>query len=197
MDLTQIGKAIRSARRQHRMSQRQYAQHLGINRNRLSRLEADAGRQPLEVVAMVLERSGFQLTLRPVAGGLGADEREDLEPAAHYELSDAAGRRLPAHCDPYPLNTPHSWWFVRNGGWVTRATQPSWSYECPARSHPRQRQISAADAADGSAERLTARPADSRPADSRPADSRPADSRPADSRPAAADQLRSGPVPHV
>lgn len=57
MDATQVGNVIRSARKRQRMSQRAYAQHLGINRARLARLEVDAGRQPFEHVAQVLARS--------------------------------------------------------------------------------------------------------------------------------------------
>jgi len=43
MDPQQVGDAIRSARRRCRMSQREYAQHLGLSPSRLARLEVDAG----------------------------------------------------------------------------------------------------------------------------------------------------------
>jgi transcriptional regulator with XRE-family HTH domain len=139
MDAAQeVGDAIRSARRRVRMSQREYAQHLGINPSRLARLEINAGRQPLETVALVLQQSGFELSLRPaVDTGPGSPGDADAcEPSTPLGMFDAAGRHLPAHCEPYRLSTPHSWWFVRNGGWVTRAAQPTWSYVCPARSNP-------------------------------------------------------------
>jgi transcriptional regulator with XRE-family HTH domain len=154
MDAAQkVGDAIRCARRGVRMSQREYAQQLGINPSRLARLEINAGRQPLEIVALVLQKSGFELSVQPaVDSGPGSrgspgspdspgspgspDEADAYEPSRPLGMFDAAGRHLPAHCEPYRLSTPHSWWFVRNGGWVTRAAQPTWSYECPARSNP-------------------------------------------------------------
>ena len=153
MDTTQVGDAIRSARKRQRMSQRAYAEQLGINRARLARLEVDAGRQPLEVVAWVLAHSGFELTVRPIADGWDSDDAtgSTQDPrsgkSSLLDLFDAAGRRLPAHCDPYRLPTPHLWWYVRNGGWLTRAIQPIWSYECPARSTPRRRPFRNADRA--------------------------------------------------
>jgi transcriptional regulator with XRE-family HTH domain len=152
MEATQVGNALRSARKKQRMSQRAYAEYLGINRARLARLEVDAGRQPLELVAQILVRSGFELTVRPVADGsdpgdpdrvVSSDKFESGDvcrppsPPSTLDLFDAAGRRFPAHCDPYRLSSPHLWWYVRNGGWLTRAAPPTWSYECPARSTPR------------------------------------------------------------
>ena len=113
MDTTQVGDAIRSARKRQRMSQRAYAEQLGINRARLARLEVDAGRQPLEVVAWVLAHSGFELTVRPIADGWDSDDPtgSTQDPRAGksslLDLFDAAGRRLPAHCDPYQLPRPH------------------------------------------------------------------------------------------
>jgi ribosome-binding protein aMBF1 (putative translation factor) len=170
VDITQVGDAIRSARKRRRMSQRTYALHLGINRARLARLEVDAGHQPLELVAEVLASSGFRLTLRRMDDGSDPDDPADPDapcnpdalsnpdaprnpdalsdpgasgygPPPHFDLFDAAGRHFPAHCDPYRLSSPHPWWYVRNGGWVTRAVPPTWSYECPARSTPRRRRL--------------------------------------------------------
>ena len=139
MTTTQVGDAIRSARKRHIMSQRAFAQHLGINRARLARLEVDAGRQPLELVVSVLAQSGFELTVRPLAEAPDPDDPSGADLSSPFDFFDAAGRRLPAHCDPYPISMPHLWWFVRNGGWLTRAVPPTWSYHCPARSTPRGR----------------------------------------------------------
>jgi transcriptional regulator with XRE-family HTH domain len=139
MHTTAVGDAIRSARRRLAMSQRAYARHLGISPTRLARLEVDARRQPLELVAKVLEQGGFQLTVVPVADEKDPDSSSDRDEPSRVELLDAAGRRLPAHCAPYRLATPHLWWFVRNGGWLTRAVPPTWSYLCPARSRMKGR----------------------------------------------------------
>ena len=137
MDTTEVGYAFRSARKRLRMSQRAYAKHLGISPARMARFEVDAGRQPLELVIQVLAQSGFQLLLRPVADKSDPAHSDDHEQRSTLDLFDAAGRRLPAHCDPYRLSSPQMWWYVRTVWWGTRPAPPVWSYRCPARSNPR------------------------------------------------------------
>ena len=145
--VSEVGRALRKARKQRGLSQREFAQQLGISKSRLARLESDAGPQSLEMVCQVLMASGFRLKVidpeaietevidpevieTEVIAGSGAEAEEAGALAATVvELFDAGGRHFPAHLDAYPLAYPPLYWFVRNGGWITSTPYPQWTYE--------------------------------------------------------------------
>ena len=108
------------------MSQREFAQELGISKSRLARLESNAGPQSLEMISEVLMASGFRLEVIDLSGVVRSG---DALPATLLELRDASGRRFPAHLEAFPLSYPPLYWFVRNGGWLTSAAFPQWTYE--------------------------------------------------------------------
>jgi len=137
--VAEVGRALRMARRRRRLSQREYAERLGVSKSRLARLESNAGPQSLEMVSQVLTASGFQLEVVDVevvdvevveveASRAESPEHEALAKAG-MELCDAAGRRFPAHLDAHPLSFPPLYWFFRNGGWLTAKPFPQWTFE--------------------------------------------------------------------
>jgi transcriptional regulator with XRE-family HTH domain len=124
--VTDVGHALRRARRRRRVSQREFAQQLGISKSRLARLESNAGPQSLDMISEVLMASGFRLEVIDMCGVVRSD---DPLPTTLLELRDASGRRFPAHLDASPLSYPPLYWFVRNGGWLTSTAFPQWTYE--------------------------------------------------------------------
>ena len=123
----EVGRALRKTRRRRGLSQREFAEQLGVSKSRLARLESDAGPASLEMVSQVLMASGFRLE---VIDGSGAQCPEhDKFAATPLELCDVSGRRFPAHLDARPLSFPPMYWFVRNGGWMTSRAFPQWTYE--------------------------------------------------------------------
>jgi transcriptional regulator with XRE-family HTH domain len=136
--VAEVGRALRRARRRQNLSQREYAQRLGVSKSRLARLESDAGPQSLEMVSQVLMASGFRLQVVDVSDGKDGKDgdkprsespEDDGRAEALLELCDAAGRRFPAHLDAHPLSFPPLYWFVRNGGWLTAKPFPQWTYQ--------------------------------------------------------------------
>ena len=125
--VTHVGRALRKARRRRRLSQREFARQVGISKSRLARLESNAGPQSLETASQVLIASGFRLEVVDMSGA--QTQSSDVLPATLVELRDAGGRHFPAHLDACPLEYPPLYWFVRNGGWLTRAPFPQWTYQ--------------------------------------------------------------------
>ena len=121
-----VGRALRRTRKRRGLSQREFAQQLGVSKSRLARLESDPGPQSLEMVSQVLMASGFQLQVVDTSGVEVSSD--DALSATHLELCDASGRRFPAHLDAYPQPYPPAYWFVRNGGWDTSRAFPQWTY---------------------------------------------------------------------
>jgi len=137
--VAEVGRALRKARRRQRLSQREYAQQLGVSKSRLARLESDAGPQSLEMVSQILTASGFRLKVVDVTRGESPED--GALAAARLELCDASGRRFPAHLDARQLAYPPLYWFFRNGGWNTSTPFPQWTFErrfVPHVSHLRQ-----------------------------------------------------------
>jgi transcriptional regulator with XRE-family HTH domain len=125
--VAEVGRALRKTRRRRGLSQREFAQQLGVSKSRLARLESDAGPQSLEMVSQVLLASGFRLE---VIDALGTGRQEvDALSVNLPELYDASGRHFPAHLEAHPLPYPPMYWFVRNGGWNTSKAFPQWTYE--------------------------------------------------------------------
>ena len=130
---SQVGRALRMARRRRGLSQRELAQKIGVSKSRLGRLESDAGPQSLEMVAQVLMAAGYRLEVvdtSAAARDAGAERPKDVEMAAALlELCDVSGRRFPAHLEAHRLAYPPTYWFVRNGGWTTTKAFPEWTFE--------------------------------------------------------------------
>jgi transcriptional regulator with XRE-family HTH domain len=125
--VAEVGCALRMARRRRRLSQREFAQQLGVSKSRLARLESDAGTQSLEMVSQVLMASGFRLEVVAASGALL--QEDDGLAATLLALCDATGRRFPAHLEARAVSYPPTYWFVRNGGWLTSKAFPKWTYE--------------------------------------------------------------------
>jgi len=125
--VTQVGRALRQARRRLGLSQRELAKKLGVSKSRLGRLESDAGPQSLEMVSQVLMATGFRLEVVDASGF--EPQHGDASRAALLDLCDVSGRRFPAHLDARKMGYPPTYWFVRNGGWTTKKPFPEWTFE--------------------------------------------------------------------
>lgn len=125
--VAEVDRALRKTRRRRGLSQREFAQHLGVSKSRLARLESDAGPQSLDMVLQVLMASGFRLEVVDASGA--PLQEHDVPEASPPELYDESGRRFPAHLDAYRLSYPPLYWFLRNGGWTTSKAFPQWTYE--------------------------------------------------------------------
>ena len=79
------------------------------------------------MVSQVLMASGFRLEVIDLSGA--KVQPDDGLTATVQDLRDAGGRHFPAHLDARSLTYPPSYWFVRNGGWLTSAPFPLWTYE--------------------------------------------------------------------
>ena len=123
--VAQVSRALRVARKRRGLSQRELAQQIGVSKSRLARLESDAGPQSLEMVCQVLMASGFRLEVTDASGS----ESSAGSPRSLLELTDAGGRRFPAHLAAHRSGYPPPYWFVRNGGWNTSKAFPEWTYE--------------------------------------------------------------------
>lgn len=132
--------AVRAHRRELGMSQRAYAAHRGISRNRITLIESGhARRVALSAVEDTLEPTPYRLMV-VLRGDLTESEQATLAelrptgsvPAVELVARDSNRRRLPAHLplEPGPVRPP-TWWFARNGGWSTMRTYPLWRYRMP------------------------------------------------------------------
>ncbi len=102
--VAEVGRALRTARKRRGLSQRDFAQQIGVSKSRVGRLESDAGPQSLEMVSQVLMASGFRLEVIDTSGAKA--QQGDASAAALLDLCDVSGRRfrltsthaaLPAH----------------------------------------------------------------------------------------------------
>ncbi|WP_256841538.1 hypothetical protein [Ornithinimicrobium cryptoxanthini] len=89
----QVGLALRADRRRRHESQRAYAATRSLSRDMLARAEVDAGGFRLNTAVALLEGTGFELAVLPVASG---------GPGAWWDPTDVAARtrgggRFPAH----------------------------------------------------------------------------------------------------
>jgi transcriptional regulator with XRE-family HTH domain len=125
--ISQISQALRLARSRRGLSQREFAQQIGVSKSRLARLETDAGPQSVDMVCQVLMASDFRLEV--IDPSRTESPEGDRSATTLLELCDAGGRRFPAHLSAYRLAYPPLYWFVRNGGWNTTKAFPEWTYE--------------------------------------------------------------------
>jgi DNA-binding XRE family transcriptional regulator len=113
-----LAATIRRGRAERGLSQRGLAQHVGVSQSVIARLEAERSDPPLSTVVCVLAAVGARLVV--------PDAAEPTRMAGEY-ARDQAGRRLPAHLEPYRLNEPHRWWPGQTQILLWPNT-PRWSY---------------------------------------------------------------------
>lgn len=103
---------LRAARRTRRVSQRELAQHAGVPRQTLERIEAGHTDPRLGTLEKLLAPIGFQLT---VCNTHGRVLKIDAE---REQLVDWSGRHFPPHWEVSPAGEypSGSWW-----GWARRS----------------------------------------------------------------------------
>jgi transcriptional regulator with XRE-family HTH domain len=102
--------ALHLARARRGLSQRDFAELVGLSPSRVARLERGQGLTALAEVQRVLVSAGLRLAV--VDGGA-----EDWEPATDsWEFRDLAGRRFPAHRTAMLRRGLHTWEWTRYGG---------------------------------------------------------------------------------
>jgi DNA-binding XRE family transcriptional regulator len=121
-DLNHLRQAIAATLRAHRaqlgLSQRALAERAGLPQSTLARLETGTYDPRLSWIVAALGSVGARLVL--------PDAAEPTRMAGEY-ARDEAGRRLPAHLQPYRLSEPHSWWPGQTRILMWPKT-PKWSY---------------------------------------------------------------------
>lgn len=113
-----VAATIRRGRAERGLSQRALAGELGLSQSVVARLEAGRSDPPLSTALSVLAAVGSRLVV--------PDAAEPTRMAGEY-ARDEAGRRLPAHLEPYRLAEPHSWWPGQTQILMWSRT-PRWSY---------------------------------------------------------------------
>ncbi|MFL6099627.1 MAG: helix-turn-helix transcriptional regulator [Actinomycetales bacterium] len=116
--LMAIGSTLRSHRAQLGLSQRALAERASLPQSAIARLESGSYDPRLSWVVTALGSVGARLLVPGAA--------EPTRMAGEY-ARDEAGRRLPAHLEPYRLSEPHSWWPGQTQILMWR-NQPRWSY---------------------------------------------------------------------
>jgi transcriptional regulator with XRE-family HTH domain len=116
--MTAIAATLRHGRAELGWSQRELARRVGFSQSVVARLEAERVDPPLSTALAVLDGVGARLVVPGAA--------EPTRMAGEY-ARDEAGRRLPAHLEPYRLSEPHSWWPGQTQILMWR-NQPRWSY---------------------------------------------------------------------
>jgi transcriptional regulator with XRE-family HTH domain len=117
---TRISATLRAGRARLELSQRQLARRAGLSPSAIARLETGGYDPRLSWVLAALAAVGAHLEL-PLA------ESEQRWRRDGEYVRDNAGRRLPAHLEPYRLRFPHSWWPGQTQILMWRNT-PKWSY---------------------------------------------------------------------
>lgn len=108
--LVDIDYALHLARARRRMSQREFAELLGVSKSRLARLEQGEGLQPLRLLQRVLAAGGFRLTVVDTE----ADEWDAVYDT--WQFRDRRGRRFPAHHVARPRKGMTRWEWVYEPG---------------------------------------------------------------------------------
>ena len=105
-----IDYALHLARARRRMSQREFAEMVGLSKSRLARLEQGEGLQPLRLLQRVLAAAGFRLTVVDTQ----ADEWDAIYDS--WQFRDRRGRRFPAHHVARPRKGMTRWEWVYEPG---------------------------------------------------------------------------------
>jgi transcriptional regulator with XRE-family HTH domain len=119
-----VSRALRLARSRDGRSQRDLSVAAGVARSVIGRLEA--GQLPASVGMLVGLLHGLGFALEVVA-----PTSVDAGDLWRSELRDDAGRRFPAHVEAVKRRHPPSYWYPRNGGWLTTVEPPVWSWRRP------------------------------------------------------------------
>jgi HTH-type transcriptional regulator/antitoxin HipB len=119
-----VSRALRLSRSRDGLSQRELAASAGVARAVIGRLEA--GQLPPSVGVLVGLLHGLGFTLEVVAPD-SVDDRD----LWRSELRDDGGRRFPAHVEALKRRHPPSYWYPRNGGWLTTVEPPVWFWRRP------------------------------------------------------------------
>ena len=105
-----IDYALHLARARRRMSQREFADSLGISKSRLARLEQGQGLEALALLERVLNTAGFRLVLVDM-------EADDWHPVYDsWQFRDRGGRRFPAHHVARPRQGSSRWEWIYEPG---------------------------------------------------------------------------------
>lgn len=121
-----VGLALRADRRRRGQSQRAYAQDRAIGRQLLARAEVDAGSLSLAVLLSLLEGTGFELVVVPVA---------EARPGVEWDRTDVeartrSGSRFPANREVRESVRGPMWWLYHEMlGSRTFGPQPGWTAE--------------------------------------------------------------------
>jgi transcriptional regulator with XRE-family HTH domain len=126
--------ALHLARARRGMSQRDFADLVGLSPSRVARLERGQGLGAFAEVQRVLGSAGLRLAV--------VDEgAADWEPATDsWEFRDLAGRRFPAHRTAVLRRGVQTWEWGRYGG---EPPPFAWSTHDPLREHRELREWSA------------------------------------------------------
>jgi transcriptional regulator with XRE-family HTH domain len=116
--MSAIAATLRRGRAELGWSQREFAQRVGFSQSVVARLEAERVDPPMSTALAVLDGVGARLVV--------PDAPEPTRMTGEY-ARDEAGRRLPAHLEPYRLAEPHNWWPGQTQILMWR-NQPRWSY---------------------------------------------------------------------
>ena len=113
-----IAVALRAGRAQLSLSQRELAERARLSQSIVARLETERSDPRLSNLVAALDAIGARLVIPGVT--------QPTRMAGAY-ARDAAGRRLPAHLEPYRLERPHDWWPGTTNILMWRH-EPKWSY---------------------------------------------------------------------
>lgn len=119
-----VARALRAGRRRYRLSQRELATVLGVDRALVGRWECGEGPRGVADVERVLAVLGFRLVVVP----RDDDEWHEVD-AQPDHLADRALRRFPAHLVPLwlaPEQRPLEWWLRYRDRENPNA--PGWTY---------------------------------------------------------------------
>lgn len=135
-----VSLAIRAHRRALGLSQRGYAEHRGLPKSHVARLESDAGAIRLADVLQALAATGYHLRL--------VDDACGTEPrwiSTELAARDRIGRRFPAHRTVQASPTGPRWWWHNEAlapggcGPAPRWSAENWMLNDPHLPAPRSR----------------------------------------------------------
>lgn len=122
----QVGLALRADRRRRGQSQRDYARERDLSRDTIARAEVDAAQMRLSTIVHLLEDTGYEIVVLPVA-----DEPRDTQwDHTDLEARTRAGGRFPANRQVYSTPWGPMWWeYHERLGNRGFGPQPRWSAE--------------------------------------------------------------------
>lgn len=100
VDQLDLASAVRALRRRADLSQRELAQRAGVPSTTVSRIESGEISNPrVRTLEKLAEAAGSKLTIARATAVEHPAASTALEPVPHDHLTDAIGRRYPAHLD--------------------------------------------------------------------------------------------------